>query len=241
MDVPQNTDGKEIFFHKKGKATPVRILDEKQIGSGMFGDTFEAQVLVGDKGRKFVIKKFKRRYNTTAAERAENAMKNYQAAKEAGLKVFTTYRLGEDGTSILMTNANSDDITCLSTLPNTVGDIKIKLTDESFESLTDGVFAEAKKAADANIDVYSDAYFLLVGKNSSKLDFVLGDLDNVTKEASKSPATLLSSNLINARLGLHDLFQKYAGNAALYWDRLYKKYGEATANSARNNKPSPLE
>lgn len=197
------SEGESIAFTREGKGnrvTQVHVLNEREIGSGVFGRVYESLVNVEGRNRKFVIKKFSETRNKSAKDSALNAFQNYNRAKEAGLKVFSTYRLGEDGTSILMTNGNSETTVCVGgSDPNSFlekrGIPRISnIDDVYFTDLAGKLFSQASIAANQGIALYEDAFFYLVDPNSGGLDFVVGDLDMVNTRPIP-PEHLLSNNL----------------------------------------------
>ena len=151
----------------KDTSTKVRIDSERRIGGGVFGDTYEAQVTVGNHKRTFVIKRFRIVAGLTPEENATEAMRNYDAAKKAGLKVFPTYRLGEDKKSILMTSGNTQDSVCIGTggdspkIEDILGTRIEQIADDDLHLLVDGVFSQAIQAGEHNIVLPADAYFFL--------------------------------------------------------------------------------
>ena len=191
--------------------TQLTITGKRRIGSGIFGTAFQTEVMVGCHARKLVIKRFKtidrRGIVTTAKENAAKAMANYAAAKKAGLKVFPTYRLSEDGESIVMTNGNIGSTICISNehsshLPN-IGEPKIQLRgDAACTSLIDSVFDQALLAANHDISIHSDAFFFLYDKTTGGIDFVIGDLDNVDRRKLPPNESRLLNNLYGAEMAL---------------------------------------
>src|SRR3989344_5162189 len=112
----------EEFKFKKhtGRETAVRVISERKIGGGIFADAKESIVEVGGRRRVFVVKEYVRKkkdgqyYGTGDPKvNALNSFFNYTKAKLAGLKVFPTCRIGEDGKSLLMTTGFSDDQLCI--------------------------------------------------------------------------------------------------------------------------------
>ncbi len=241
--IDQPIEGRSMAFTKEGSKNPSQVVisNERKIGEGNFGDVYEADVAIGKHIRKFVIKKFKDTtvygQNISAEEGANQAIRNYNEAKRAGLKIFTTYRLGENGTSVLMTNASSESTICLTTndsanLP-AMGEPKIEeIEGVQFETLTNEVFQQAEIAANHGILIYRDAFFFLFNRDTKNVDFVLGDLDIVNRRPNAYSNQRLLNNLMGARMSLeHFVSRNVAGqyryNAEIkrIWDELKYKHG----------------
>lgn len=220
-----------MTFAKEGKVTLVNILNERKIGEGTTGTTYETDVLVGGRKRKFIIKRFKGS-TVIAKKNTVRAIENYQMAKKAGLKVFPTYRLGEDGTSILMTNANVDSTICVDTLSYSSlpsrGGTKIEIDDDKFEKLANGVFQQAGLAAKHGIYVPVDTFFFLINTETKDVDFVLGDLDTINNnpipESAPGPNIRLVENLGQASIALQCLVLHNIENAGSCYARLREVY-----------------
>ncbi|MDP2630968.1 MAG: hypothetical protein Q8P56_06215, partial [Candidatus Uhrbacteria bacterium] len=200
------------------------------IGGGNFGDTYVADVEIGKRTRKFVIKKFKEFNNLSPQDHALRAMENYNAAKEAKLKVFPTYRLSEDKESILMTSADLEKNYCVDRREEIKeGELGIERI-RQFEDLVTAVLSEAIKAGKASVAVYMSAYFFLVDrKTKTRVDFVIGDLDDVKKDTDTPVSEIIQSNLDFARMALIAFlnnnvedFQKYARRLQQIYDTMKK-------------------
>lgn len=207
LTIPRDT----TFTKYDGTSSRVRIVDEEYIRSGIYGMIYRTDTLVSGRPRRFVIKKFKKTL-LSAQGNAERAFANYQRAKDAGLKVFATYRLGEDRKSILMTDGSGDSTVCLSnniTLPE-LGLSKIR--DEALPlDLVDGIIANAKKASEQKILIPNDAYFFLYDRQAECTDFVLGDLDTLGKDVDSQHA--LRHNLQTAKLAILGFIASNAQNS----------------------------
>jgi hypothetical protein len=206
MDSSTAETGSMVFHQEGKKPSIVNVLKERRIGEGSFGRTYVADVLIGRHNRRFIIKKFKGD-TQTAEKNAARAIENYRLARDAGLKVFTTYRLADDKTSILMTNASIDSTICIgsdsfSHLPS-FGEDKIQnLEMDKFQTLLDGVYNQALIAASHDLVIHPDSFFFLFNKESGSLDFVLGDLDLIHKKPRSSFSYLLLVNLDYAEMAI---------------------------------------
>ncbi len=191
--------GKLVKFIKyDGTPSWIRISEETYMPTGgAFGAIYRADTEVLGRPRNFVIKKF--RGDMVKAKRdAERAFNNYRRAKKAGLKVFPTYRMGEDERSILMTDGNANSTIVLSNNIN-LQEIGLPLIkDEAITpALTDAIIEHAKLASQQNILIPNDAYFFLFNRGNKTIDFTLGDLDKLGQDIS--PAHALWHNLRTAR------------------------------------------
>lgn len=184
--VETATDKRDAFraFHpKRRRSSELEVVNERRIGSGKFGNIFEADVFVsGDLSdneiaelkqknpgryrsllRKFVIKKFNDTEQdgsvsqATAEENAKKAIENYVKAKKAGVKVFSTYRLSDNQRDILMTNGDSDDYYC-------IGSNKGSNTVVSFG----GEMIESKNTDEVKIEEFIKSVFYHAQKSAEK-------------------------------------------------------------------------
>lgn len=206
--VDSQTEGQEVDISsvaKDGKA-PRIIGEEKKIGEGDRAVISEATVIMGDNTDVMVIKRFKDVAGISAEEGAARAMRNYKAAINAGLKVFPKYILGEDKQSIWMTPGNTDKDVCIGSIHNRSPQVeevlgrKIEaIADEDFDELVDGVLSQAVIGGNHNITFESDAFFFLVDRETgSKVDFVVGDLDEVQANVPLNPEVDIDKNLSTA-------------------------------------------
>ncbi len=204
-----NEASMQYFRNRDGKPTEVTFEGEHFLGEGGFGKVFTVDARVGNHKKRFVVKRFFDTDEKPAEYYAKKAVKNYTVAQDAGLKVFPTYRLGEDN-SILMTSGHSYDWICVGTNEKTssienFGKNKIKEV-ENFEDFVKSVFEHTRKAAEAGISIYEDGYFFFVNTQNNEIDFIVGDLDNVTKKESISFDTLYRYNIRQAAEALFAFF-----------------------------------
>lgn len=152
---------------------------------------YEVEVMVGRKKRLFVVKRFDK--NGENAERyAREALANWKTAKEAGLKVFPTYRIGDDNRSVLMTEGGGGEKRMF-IASNNSNLLEAHGASSLLAGITDArklfldLFMEAVKAAEHNIAVHNDAVFFLVPENEPcpRVDFILGDTDCLKKEINR--------------------------------------------------------
>lgn len=155
-----------------------------------------------------------------------NVIRNYNRAREAGLKVWKTYRVSEDNRSILMSVGSSEGWRLMGE--------NSKLTEQeradflpisNFDSFLDTYYKDAIKAADHKISIAGDVPFFRVKKD--QLDFVLGDLDQL-EDSPKDTEQTLHENLqsMHSRLvvffednfGEHDEFAEvgFTGKCETY-------------------------
>jgi len=234
----ENSFEKQNISFKKhtGIETKVNIISETPINRGSFGEIFDTVVEVGGHRKRFIIKKYRTQIFEKIAEKdTKHAFKNYSLAKEAGLKVFPTFRISEDQKSILMTTGFSDNQICVST-NNKINVVELgRPLIEEFEDLDkfiSTIFAEGLKAMKKGISLHQDMFFFLLSKNEpTKVDFILGDLDNL-KQAESIKVTGWQ-NMINIRKVLiffcdknidpsfHEIF---LDKVEYYYNQAVKKY-----------------
>lgn len=204
MAIPKSETESLTFTADGKKPSTVQILGNKRIGVGDYGAVYEADVAIGNHIRKFAIKKFIPRLGINREEEfAARSIANYQLAKNAGLKVFPTYRLGEDRKTILMTNGNSDLVICLGSDKGssleTRGMQRIpedETNSDNYRHLITGLFDQAIIATKHGLSLgHSDVFFYLVNIHTSELDFVLGDFDMFNVSSNKRGDNLLDDNL----------------------------------------------
>jgi len=219
VDDQGETPSMNFSKAKDGKTTPVQIKSEKMIGRGFFGDVFTADTLIkGKKPWHFVIKRFRDKAEGTAEDYARSAMAKYEVARKVGLRVFRTYRLGEDGRSILMTNGNDSEVICVGKVAKFPGEMSSQLvdlgepklaplSDAEIEALTVRIFDEASKGATNRLHIHTDAYFFIVNRETRAVDFVIGDLDNVKKMTGSIIGSLEKINIENSCFALSSFLE----------------------------------
>lgn len=251
-----------VFEKNTGDTKTVRILDAKKINQGAIGEIFDTVTEVGGRKKRFIIKKFfdpeTRDGPYNPAIGPERTFENYNVCKRAGLKVFPTYRISQDKKSILMTNAFSDEWVCIGSNQedssiNLETFSETKFTEiANFEVFLDSVFGEAIKAAAQDITLPTDCYFFLIQRETSHaakvLDFVLGDLDQITlgKVASKEREIFLNNitaltfsiqAFLNTNAATKDCAELYTQRLQAYAARTardsYQAYIELRRHTAR--------
>jgi hypothetical protein len=122
-----------------------------------------------------------------------NVIRNYNRARQAGLKVWKTYRISANNKSILMSLGSSEGWRLMGE--------NSKLTEQeradflpisNFDSFLDTYYEDAIKAADHKISIAGDVPFFRIKKD--QLDFVLGDLDQL-EDSPKDTEQTLHENL----------------------------------------------
>jgi hypothetical protein len=216
----------------RGKTISVQIIEgsERKIASGGYGTAYEVTARYGNNHeKKFVVKRF---FSPKNAGEATKAVQNYSLAKQAGLNVFHTYRLGADMQSVIMTMGNTEDVVLIGTnveSPKAEEQLgaKIHLAEtEKFDSLLEAVLNQARIAANHNIFLHKDAYFFTVDrKTKSEFGVIIGDYDRVESYWS---ARILETNLDDARISIDRFIDQNFENPQTYWDRLYDYFYENT-------------
>lgn len=181
-------ENKEVTFKKNtGRETTVKIISEVPINSGAHGNIFNTIVEINGHRKRFIVKM----YGSKFSPKITNAVKNYSLAKRAGLKVFPTFRISKDGQSILMTTGFSENKICVgSNNIVTVNNLERPLIKkfENVDEFLSKIFQEGLKAAQRGIGIFKDVLFFILSKNDpTKIDFVLGDLDNLSEIYPTNP------------------------------------------------------
>lgn len=182
----QSFENQNIPFRKHtGKETTVHIVSETLINNGSFGKIFDTVVEVGGHKKRLIIKKYNDASEKYAKENAEHAFKNYSLAKEAGLKVFPTFRIGENGKSILMNTGFSNEQICIGVNNfKNVENLGRPFISEiiNIDEFLLNLFTESQKATAKGLKLHSDVFFFIISrKEPAEMDFILGDLDNLNK------------------------------------------------------------
>ncbi len=228
--VDAQTEASITTFSKSGteEGTAVQIENERKIGSGAFGTCYEADVTIGKHKRKLVIKRF---YSARGEEEAANAMRNYEVAKKAGLKVFPTHRLGEDRKSILMTNGSTQTSVCIGinvdspTTESLFGKRIEHIADEDLYKFTDEAFQQAVLAGKKGITFDKDAFFFFVDRaTQSKIDFIIGDLDMVNTRAATIPGYCLPHNKGAVKEAFNDFINQNVIEPDVYKEKIIERY-----------------
>ncbi|MBU1091948.1 hypothetical protein KKA27_03765 [Patescibacteria group bacterium] len=231
MEKPKETEKKETGtslaketrffkdpFSERDEGTAVKLERGAKLGEGAFGSVFEATIELSKRKKKFVIKEFKdgdlsQSPKDTAENRAREAIEHWRVAKKAGLKVFPTYRIGDDEKSILMTSAHGEKNICVDPFPvdgatvETFGRSKLQEI-SNLDQLFEGLLKECRKATDHQIDIFPDAYFFLVDRKTDMVDFVLGDTDYLVTSPGVHPKDHATSNLGRAKIVLESFIEK---------------------------------
>jgi len=215
--------------HTGDESLPVEITSKEKIGGGMIGDVFsvETKIIEKDiaKNRNFAVKTFR------FGGDAQNDLNKFKILKENGLKTFTTYRLGEDEKSILMTNGNKADSFLVSRNNSESRDYLMKNPIEkiaNFEQLIIAMIKHAKLAADKKMFLCNDAYLFSVSDTDrpdvKNVDFVIGDLDNVL--VYQGEEYVLDLNYNEVKKALQSFVNQYVhkANKQEYLDFLDTKF-----------------
>ncbi len=154
----------------------VKILDEKPIWKGFYGEVSE--VLIDYKGKKL---RFARKSFETANDVCISLLR-YQSIKDAKIPTWNTYRGITWAHEVLMTLGNADGSLIFSP-HNESKDRKKAKSDQIFETLGDkeAFFEQAweilTKSAEQNLLLPWDSYFLKWKEGN--LSLIIGDFDQV--------------------------------------------------------------
>lgn len=200
------------------------------ITQGGFSNIYNADILIGNKNIPFILKEYNIKNITITREQAKIAFENYKKAKEAGLKVFNTFRIIKDSNKILMTNGSSSDVVCVSSnglsKTTTLESFKHKKLEniENFDELVEGVLKEITKATSHELTFDDNSFLFLINTDKNTVDFVIGDMDflrEVTPEDLNEVNTY-AENKREAYRALEDMITRNIQNP----DELLKKLKE---------------
>ena len=166
------------FLNIHGRESMANVLSKTPIGDGGFSRVYEVEVEIGGHKKKFAIKEYKGLTDSDKRAHAKKAFDGYKLCQNAGLRVFPTFRLGSKG-RIIMTLGRIGKFLVIGNDNRTIIDRA-----SNFKELMRDVFEEADRAADGGVMLYADAYFMIVEECDGlgqRLDFVLGDFDNVRR------------------------------------------------------------
>ncbi len=153
------------------------------------------------------------------------------------MKVFPTYRISDDGKSILMTSGFLNDQICLG--DNSLESPIIEEI-EDVDKFILSFFREALKAAQEGIPLGSDVPFIIVSKDKpTKVDFVLGDLDSL--RAAEDLYDVWSYNIGNVKNELEGFCRNNINpNFRKKFLEKVEYYYKQTIKSIKSNKPQTL-
>lgn len=214
------------FEHVDQRKTEVTVEPGRLIGRGGFGAVYETDVMIGGRHRTMVLKKFHDNELGTPEENARRAFKNYSLAKEAGLKVFPTYRLGEDGSSILMTDGRAGVWFCAAGNNNEQSYRIVEI--DNLKDILEKLAKEAAVAAAANLNLKDDMLFFTVDRCvGANLDFYLGDLDLLRDAHRSNQRSIWGDNLRQLRAALGNFIRIYAREPRRYLEMVESFFSEA--------------
>jgi hypothetical protein len=226
------------------KRHEVSVERKRRIGGGHFGDVYLADVhfqqASQERRRQMIVKEYRPNPAKPGMEHklAERAIRNHQLAKEAGLKVFPTFRLSAEGNSILMTLADTERWICVGTnegsdsLREMAGGEFAAKPDDEMERFINQVLDQAQLAKQSALSLDSDMIFMLVDRaERKKMDYVLGDMDMITQWPEEMLQDGGDQELYQANLGamfasLHIFFIKNIPAPKPYLDLLDKAFAE---------------
>lgn len=220
---------KEKFYktqEKSDKGVEVELTKKEELGKGAFGTASSVAIETGKHKFPFVLKE----YNNELS--AKDELQKYIDAKEAGFKVFPTFRISEDGKKVIMTTGHTNEWVCIGSNNENVGGSleslglsKIKSLDtEGFDSFLKNYFNQAVIAAQNKFSVAFDAPFFLTERNNKdnvKIDFVLGDLGQVGKNLSGDDDRRRNmKNVTNLKVAVTDFIKKNLEDPKIYLGKI---------------------
>lgn len=235
IDKIERTFVNPIFSNEGNKVSESRVevvLSNKRLinenlqeSSGAFGTVYAVDVRVSgsEENHPFVLKEFHGAGTDVARKAARASLLSHRLAKQAGLKVWNTYRISEDGESILMSTGNVDDWQVMGGSNRLTAEQQSELLKiEDLGKFLEGYYKEAQKAAEKHISISSDVPFFRVRGN--EINFVLGDLDQLTM-SDEDEKKILKNNLQNMHSRLTVFLENNFGD--IDYDSEEESAGEA--------------
>ncbi|PIR04200.1 MAG: hypothetical protein COV59_03385 [Candidatus Magasanikbacteria bacterium CG11_big_fil_rev_8_21_14_0_20_39_34] len=207
----QETKTRVYITHK----TPIAGGENESRGAYGIVYSVDVQLEGSEKTYPFALKEF----HDYKKDETKNALENHRRAKHAGLKVWNTYRISEDGSSILM---STGDVKGWEILGQKTILSKEKrettLPFENFQNFLSEYYSQAQKAAEHNIAIAGDVPFLKIREH--ELDFVLGDMDLLEPSSQTNQLTIQRQNVQNLHSTLVYFLEKNFGEQAqIYIDQ----------------------
>ncbi|MFM2424108.1 MAG: hypothetical protein RLZZ70_499, partial [Candidatus Parcubacteria bacterium] len=206
---------KSFEFNKEKNIATKRQVDEvvsgEMITSQFFGDITNISRLdlrFGNHTRTLVLKDYeltnvKSEHNEGAQESAIHSLIVWEHIRSLGLPTYTTYRLENNGTAILMTDLETDGYSALSfnhAPPDWYQDDSFDQRIHAIENF-DTLIEETKKCArissESGIVLDADVYFVLVKEtqpNSYRARIFVGDFEGVSLPETDSRPALLATD-----------------------------------------------
>ncbi|MDO8493434.1 MAG: hypothetical protein Q7S19_02710 [bacterium] len=220
---------KERFYKtqdQSDKGVEVEIVKKEELGRGEFGVASSVAIEAGKHKFPFVLKEYKSEVS------AKDELQKYLDAKEAGLKVFPTFRISEDGKKAIMTTGHTPEWVCIGSNNENVGGsleslglAKIKSIEEkSFDDFLKNFFEQAVVASKDKFSLPYDAPFFFTQRNATenvKIDFVLGDLGQVGKNLSGDDDKRRNmKNVKSLKVALNDFIKRNLEDPRIYMGKI---------------------
>ncbi len=234
-------EGKTIKFRtefdetdKDNRESNIHIIKENElVGRGAFSSwvkSVQARV-VSEEGKEssehtYVIKKYQ--LNVDGREilhpkyDIKKALLNFQNIKKAGVKTWNTYRVSEDNTMIIMTDANVEGKILVTKNVNLSEEAK-KLEKNklnhirNFDSFLESIYEDLVKLSKNKINIEEDTVGIIFDSEGSEngisnIDFIFADLDLVKNEESfydSDEIHFLRSNIYALRMLIPKILRKF--------------------------------
>jgi len=198
-----------------GRKSKVQETDHGEtFDGGSYGSVNEINIALSGKEKSrnisLAVKNFKQ------SSWAENAHWKYRKLKEAGIKVPPTYRIDRKNQRIFMTDYNKDGKIALSASTNNKEADDLSIAEISnLEELKIDLENECHKAAANGIIFPLDSFFFIVPRQGEnvKMDFVIGDLDEVYfysgDKTKLDQESFYESNIQNAESALDVVMKQF--------------------------------
>lgn len=184
----------QLTFSKfdTGKSTTIDLVRKEKLGSGDFGDVYrvEAEIPESNRPQIFALKTFKdveidKDFNTTAKQNAQHAVVIHTYLKQLGIPTWTTYRLSNDQTEVLMSCYGDKDHEYLIDMhgAHELQDVEITNLEEAVHTFIDPIINSQYV-----IQCGEDSFFILYDSEQRKIRIIIGDMDSVRIDPPVSDA-----------------------------------------------------
>ena len=248
--IPSSKDlieGRTIKFRTEfdesdsnNRESNVHIIKENElVGKGAFSSWVKSvqATVISNEGKEssehtYVIKKYQ--LNVDGQEilhpkyEIKRALSNFQKMKKAGANTWDTYRVSEDNTMIIMTDANVEGKILVTKNVNLSEEAK-KLEKNklnkirNFESFLESIYEDLVKLSKNKIGIEEDTVGIIFDTEGfetgiSEIDFIFADLDLVKDEESfydSNESIFLRHNIHALRMSLPKILKKFVQESAV--------------------------
>ena len=197
-------------MHADGRERALDVLEGEKIGGGGDGDIYRVRISLpmetGAVEHICILKNFEiaGRSRTAAFEDAKHALSMWEQLRQVGVRTWPTYRLEKNSPTVLMSDGEpfgslliSDNSSLSRDKINHLPPLEV----ENFTAAIDRAIADAKKAGEKGIYLYSDAWLCRCAVNNGRLsiDIFAGDFNESSSD--DDPCVDLNLDLLKEAVG----------------------------------------